>query len=279
MIDPQTDESDPVQSLPSMVELCLKIPPYKVIHLEDGHNDALTEIYWYRGQLDAYCLDCGKESIFHAKNGTWKRETEIVNERRIFAHAFLCTRNKDHCIQFFFQIRDKTLMKIGQYPSVADLAKPTRLKYKTVLSKQQFSELNKAVGLAAHGVGIGSFVYLRRIFEFLIDEAHQRMSGEPDWKEENYLRARMVEKIALLKEQLPKFLVENRLLYGILSKGIHELTEQECLDAFPITLMGIELILDEVIAQKEREIKTRQASQMISKLQQELGDNLGGSSI
>ncbi len=275
----QTDHPISVKPLPSMMSLCLSIPPYEIINLDDSHNPDLAEIYWYRGQLDSYCPECGKESVFHAANKSWSSEVGIVDTRKVFTHKFLCTRNNQHSLCFTFRIGDKTLTKIGQYPSLADLAQPSISKYRAVLSRPQFNELSKAVGLAAHGVGIGSFVYLRRIFEFLIDEAHKQISEDPDWQEEIYLRARMSEKIVLLRSKLPKFLVENKSLYGILSKGIHELTEQECLDAFPITLTGIELILDELIVQKERESKIRQASNMMNKLKQDLADNTDGSDL
>jgi len=35
-------------------------------------------------------------------------------------------------------------------------------------------ELSTAIGLYSHGVGIGSLIYLRRVFEFLIDEAYNK---------------------------------------------------------------------------------------------------------
>jgi hypothetical protein len=38
--------------------------------------------------------------------------------------------------------------------------------------RKRYKKFTKGLGLAAHGVGIGSFVYLRRIFENLIEEAH-----------------------------------------------------------------------------------------------------------
>jgi len=51
--------------------------------------------------------------------------------------------------------------------------------------------------------------------------------------------------------------LQNPNLYTILSKGIHELTEEECLEMFPMIKIGIELILDERIAEKEREKKRK----------------------
>lgn len=61
------------------------------------------------------------------------------------------------------------IIKIGQFPSVADLVILEIVKYKSVLSKQ-YREFSKAVGLFVHGIGIGSFVYLRRIIENLVYE-------------------------------------------------------------------------------------------------------------
>jgi hypothetical protein len=59
-------------------------------------------------------------------------------------------------------------------------------------------------------------------------------------------------------------------LYGILSKGIHELSEQECLDIFLVVKLGIELILDEKIKQKEQEDKVKQGEQLINKVSTKL---------
>ncbi len=126
------------------------------------------------------------------------------------------------------------------------------------------------MGLAAHGVGIGSFVYLRRIFEDLVQAAHLEAVQDPGWNDEVYIRGRMDEKIGLLQHHLPSFLVQNRSLYSILSKGIHELSEQECLQYFSSVHMGIELILDEKIEQEERRKKIERASHAIADVRRKL---------
>ena len=64
----------------------------------------------------------------------------------------------------------------------------------------------------------------------------------------------MDEKINLLKSYLPEYLIENRKIYSILSKGVHELSEDECLTFFDTVKLGIELILDEKV---EKEIKRK----------------------
>ncbi len=52
--------------------------------------------------------------------------------------------------------------------------------------------------------------------------------------------------------------------FAILSKGIHELTEQECLDLFPKVQLAIELILDEKIYQKEKQMKISSVKSFVS---------------
>jgi hypothetical protein len=117
-------------------------------------------------------------------------------------------------------------------------------------------ELGKAIGLKAHGIGIGSFVYLRRIFERLIEEGYSKAQERVEWSEEkdaSYKNARTHERIKLLSEFLPNRLVTKYSLYGILSKGIHELSEEECLAHFDLVQQAILMILNERHEKKKNE--------------------------
>ncbi|MFI3135251.1 MAG: hypothetical protein QX197_00585 [Methylococcaceae bacterium] len=76
----------------------------------------------------------------------------------------------------------------------------------------------------------------------------------------------MNEKIVILNSELPEFLVENKSMYSILSKGIHELSENECLAAFPVIKVGIEIILDDKLEKINREKKLEEAKKAISTL-------------
>jgi hypothetical protein len=72
------------------------------------------------------------------------------------------------------------------------------------------------------------------------------------------------EKIGLLKEYLPEFLIENKIIHSILSKGIHELSEAQCLEYFDSVKVGIELILDEKLEKLDREAKIKEAKKSLS---------------
>jgi hypothetical protein len=62
------------------------------------------------------------------------------------------------------------------------------------------------------------------------------------------------------------------MLYGILSKGIHALSEEECRRHFNTVRAGIELILDEKIERIQRQKKLAQAKAAIA----DLGGTVGG---
>ena len=160
-------------------------------------------------------------------------------------------------IDYFVLTHGNTMTKIGQYPSVADLAFPELKEYKKVASTDDLRELRKAIGLYAQGIGIGAFVYVRRIFERLIDKAKDIAITDGNLDEEEYSRLRVAERIDLLKNYLPNALGSNKAFYGIVSKGIHELSEEDCIAYFPVVQEGIMLILRQWKA-KQEEIETEQ---------------------
>lgn len=280
--------SNKEQPLPSAEVFYLRTPLYEYYPLESWMRDKIQQIQYFQGPLDAYCVWCKQHSIFHRTPSFthYINEVEVLTHRQ-FEVEFTCSRDKGHSISFRFLVTEmffplkvseettldlkKTVIgKFGQYPSVADLNMADIGQYRRVLGDEKYRELSRAVGLAAHGVGIGSFVYLRRIFESLIEQAHTKASQETGWDEEAYSRSRMDEKILILKDYLPSFLVENRSLYSILSKGIHSLTEQECLQYFDTVRVGIELILDEKLQEEEKAKKIKEAKAAIEKARGQL---------
>lgn len=244
---------------PTPKEFLVEAPLYEWVNLpDDGSQWAIIP---FEEPIDVYCLKCDKESVFRKNRNNSGQQYELVHI------SYYCTRNHSHELYFLIFLEKNRLQKIGQIPSLADLNLSDVKKYAKVLEKKYFQELTKAIGLVAHGVGVGSFVYLRRIFELLIEEAHQLATSHSDWNEDLYCNARVNEKIGLLRTELPDFLVENTAIYSILSKGIHELTEQECLAAFPVMKLGIEMILDDKLAKREKIEKQAQATKAIQELQ------------
>ncbi len=200
----------------------------------------------------------------------------LVRTDRVFEVSFACTRDKGHCLYFFFRVWKGKVSKVGQSPSLADLQTSDIKKYRKLLGNDRFLEFHRAIGLHAHGVGVGAFVYLRRIFEDLIAAARREAAKAPGWDQEAFARSRMDEKILLLKDHLPRFLVENRAMYSILSCAIHDLAEDDCRTYFEPVKGGIELILDEKLAQLEREAKTANTAKAITRIKGQIASGRGG---
>ena len=147
---------------------------------------------------------------------------------------------------------------------MADIQIAQIKQYSKVLGNQYMKDFTKAIGLAANGVGTGSFVYLRRIFEYLVHEAAYVAIAKGDVDEQTFATSKMDQKLKLLENYLPDVLKDNKPLYGVLSKGIHELSEDECLEYFSVVREVIELILDEREYLRQQEEKKKRARNNLS---------------
>lgn len=263
----------PDKPCPTPMEFYIAYPLYDEVHYDEGDDEEAWEIKYFRGSIDAYCPWCRNHSIFNRLEQNVVYGSDAWMASKSFNVTLVCSRNHEHKLSFNFRVdaAGRTLQKVGQFPSLAELHLFDVRKYSGVLNESFFREFTRAIGLAAHGVGVGSFVYLRRIFESLIELAHQESAQDPTWDEAEYLKGRMAEKIQLLAPKLPEFLVKNRAMYSILSKGIHELSEDECLKAFPVVKVGIEIILDAKIRTKDEQRKLEEAEKALRSLAAEHG--------
>lgn len=167
------------------------------------------------------------------KSWTWNNRS-LKDSTRLMVFKFVCAMDDTHHLDYIVLTNENRMKKIGQYPSVADLTFPELKEYRKIMTKTDEKEFRRAIGLYASGIGIGSFVYLRRIFERIIAKAGQKAIIDGKIQEDEFSNARVNEKIKMLSEYLPKALTNNMVSYGIISKGIHELSEEECIDYFPV---------------------------------------------
>ncbi|HEY8033868.1 MAG TPA: hypothetical protein VIF02_16225 [Methylocella sp.] len=188
----------------------------------------------------------------------------MLENRDVFPFSLVCMRDIKHSIVFYFRFKQRRIQKIGQYPSLADIANDESRSYRQVLAPADASDLHRAIGLAAHGVGVGSFVYLRRVFERLIARRFTEFKGSEGWDDDALVCKRMEDKIEFLKAHLPDFLVQNKKVYAILSKGVHELSEEECLSAFEFLKHSTFFILDDDKRKREELDSRRRAEAAIA---------------
>lgn len=259
------------EAFPTPEEFCLTVPLYKEYQVNEENIAGVRNLLKYEGHLDTYCSQCQSHTVFNCQNDT--RESWIDGDNWYY-QPFLrvvavCSRDKSHLSVYHFRlIKQSGIQKIGQHPSTADSNLYDAKKYSKVLNSEDFRGFTKSIGLAAHGIGAGALVYLRRIFESLIKEAHSAAIQDADWDESAYHNGRMQDRVKLLKNHLPSFLVEHHRIYAVLSNGVHELSESQCLDFFPVLKMSIELILDQKILEAERVKKTSEVSQFLNQFDQ-----------
>lgn len=255
----------------SASEVLLSAPLYLDLELT---LPVMKQLFYVGFKFDAHCTGCKRPAPFVVRKSTTHfNDVEKLNAwvmadgiSRVQAH---CQRH-DHTYEYWLLTTDGMVRKIGQHPSLEDIAGADIEKYRGQLRDGAFAELRRATGLASHGIGIGAFVYLRRIFERLIEE-HRVQVEAANGPIADWVRLRMTEKIEALSSVLPSALVKHKAAYGILSKGLHELSEDECKLYFPAVRAAIIQMLEEDWIQRERRAKEADLERQLQSIAQQLG--------
>ncbi len=244
---------------------------YEVVKLSELEKGA------FHGDVDAYSAKNSSDTTYSINTeeidcwDDWNPSRTSNVRTGFFLITLTCKRKNNDVLRFTIFRSKEITMKIGQWPSLADLQfAEIGKKYDGVLPEEDLKNLKKAIGLVAHGAGAGSFVYLRRIFENLIFETFKNNISVISTKEADFKTKRMEDKVEILKEFLPSQLVEMKSIYGILGKGVHELTEEECLKYFSPLKLSIELILDQKIEETKKKQRDADVKKQLQGIHQQL---------
>jgi hypothetical protein len=257
---------------PTAQEFCTELPMYKYYPVREKNFKAFLNFAQWQKTIDTYCIECEAMSTFKVVDNIYARNNiKFDSWHEYFPFHTIrtrCSRDDRHEAQYYFKFdSQKGAQKIGQYPSVADASRPGLAKYRSVLTTEDHKGLVKSVGLFSHSVGAGSLIYLRKIFETLINEAYTDASKSEKWKElhaTTFKRSSVSKKIKALEDHLPTHLVKIHKMYSVLSAGVHSMSEAECLELFPLMNIGIELILNQKLRQKEEELKLAELQRMLN---------------
>lgn len=266
-----------------------------IIPIENNPElDQLVQICNRKDRFEMFCPECGDKKVFlydggfsdvivkNISNGlsspgsiinpSYTKYDPLDNVDHMY-FRLKCSLNESHKLEFFFVKRGSQIIKVGQYPSSADIDLPQASGYSAILGIQYYNELKRSIGLHSHGIGIGSFVYLRRIIEKLVydtfkeAEASGRLTEQQfEYQDGDGRRNTMEAKIKLLKGFLPDLITDHPKIYGVVSKRIHELSEAECLKYFPVLKDGIVMILDDIVARKEKERVAEEYKKSLGKI-------------
>lgn len=248
-------------------------PLYKEFSYEDfkEFDSLLSE------DIDAYSVKNETETTYEISE-EWIEEINIKFSPHKNVEGFQlvtlqCKRKYNDILRYFLyndQI-GKKIMKVGQIPSIASLQfSDLEKKYNKVLEKQYLEEFKKAIVSASHGYGVAAFVYLRRIFENLINTTFQENHSKYNCAQVEFSNKKMAEKIELLKENLPPQLIKMKKVYGVLSLGVHELNEEDCLSYFGPLKLSIELILDDKIEIHQKILRNKKVEDELQQITHKL---------
>jgi hypothetical protein len=251
---------------------------YKKLNIEES-----LDLLKNAKQIDSYCNKCRNNSTFKTDKDTellkinielrlfdqtpgnahdTSREWFIKNVNKVIYFKFDCARDESHNIIYVFLVQADGIIKIGQYPSDRDLLDNNISKTirKLIKDKETYKlcsdYLNKSMILNSEGFGIASVLYLRRVFEYVVNSTL-------DYDTTLYIP--MDEKIKN-SEYLPKQFKENKKVYSILSDGVHNLSDEECSNIFKVIYSGMIILLEEYFYQIERRERLNTFSKDIMKL-------------
>lgn len=250
-----------------------EVPLYKFVP-----NSQMEENIFI-GDVDAFSSKNSSETTYSINKepidiwNVWDDVNKQSVKNGFYFITLVCKRKNNDELRFVVFQDNAIVVKIGQFPSLADLQfSEIGKKYDKVLPAEDLRNLKKAIGLVANGIGAGSFVYLRRIFENLIFETYKNNVSSLSINESDFKTKKMEEKIIILKTYLPSQLVEMKSIYSILSKGVHELEEEDCLKYFKPLKLSIELILDQKIEDKIK----RDRDSLVKKQLQDIHQQIAG---
>ena len=241
-----------------MKEFLETIPPYQEVEIEDINSGSPAGgIMANKTEVYIYCEKCNGERFF----GTYSShiyDTKIMS----VVYRYTC-KNCNESNKYFVLLGQVLpgdnlsgkLIKIGEYPIFGP---PTPSKLISLIGSDRDNFL-KGRQCENQGLGIGSFAYYRRVIESQKNKIIDQMLKICKLSEKNELLIEQLEQakiesqfstaIDLIKQNLPSSLLINghnplKLLHSALSKGLHEMTDEECLaKANSIRLILTELCL------------------------------------
>lgn len=249
------------------------LPLYTAVDIGSNSSSAVKAILVSTVSVDFYCPACKKESTFQGilspdtQNSVASEMMAIKSfgiasgfwSQTIFSKQLACAR-AGHKATFYFQIEGGKLLKVGQYPSIADIHYGEMLDYSGALGEQRVREMNNAIELAAEGKGLAAIGYLKRIVDALLDDIRQRCSVD----EAAYQLASYPARLKLLAQHadhaIPEFLLAHPEFYEVLDSDPAGLSEEQCMARFEELKFTAFFLMDQQLAADRMQKRIEQAS-------------------
>jgi len=229
-----------------MKEFFETVPPYQEVEIEDLlNNDAYHDLNMT--SIFIFCEKCNGERNFSPDSADF-----INKNSKILAYDYTCVNcksSKKYFTVIVEIIKDKKkekvlLKKIGEFPVFGP---PTPPKLFSLIGPDK-DNFQKGRRCEFQSLGIGSYAYYRRVVESqknrIIDQIIKIYEQYEQYDKNSELIEQLVlaktetqfsKAVDIIKKNLPNYLLIDghnplKLLHTALSKGIHEMTDDECLN-------------------------------------------------
>jgi len=246
------------------------VPPYQEVEIEDININTLMSILSNKPEITIFCEKCEGERFF-----TTNSSHSYLEKTGVWIYEYVC-KNCNDIKKYFIvkqQLYDEShtqgkLIKIGEFPVFGP---PTPSKLISLIGPDKDNFL-KGRRCENQGLGIGSYAYYRRVIESQKNRIIDQLLRICELYENNNELINQLElakkeiqfskAIDLIKQNLPSSLLINghnplKLIHTALSKGIHEMTDEECLaraNSVRIVLTELCLRMNELL-KDDKELK------------------------
>ena len=246
-------------------------PIETIIKVEEGRVNKLFPEWHNTIKLELYCPICKEKRIFKCgdidKIGyglnadlTTRNKAVLTESNLLIIYKFSCEYN--HRFKMIMEtLGDNELIKIGQFPSPMFFSDKINNDVFKILDKNEKSYYMLSVKSHNNNLNIASFVYLRRVFESLLEKAIKQSNT-------NFDGMKTKDKIKhLVKEGLLNDMLMNtgyNVLYSLLSDGVHNLSEEQCKEQYELLKSAVEIILEDEIYKRNLEKRKKIIGNLLS---------------
>lgn len=226
--------------------------------------------------LDLYCPNCKENKTFVQTNwnfvdglGGYRKDGSYQqNIRSLYYHCPTCNQS----IFFLFFFDGNSIIKLAQYPSLYDVSRDELKIYQKneLIDRNSFKEIYKAETCASSGYYVAAYTYMRRVYETMLLSVFEQNQEQIGLTEDDFRKLHSDKKLEAIKDYLA---IEDEIylpLYGLLSAGIHAMTEEQCCEDYNVLKPILLDILAEQKAKKEKENKRKELKELFAKRKGEM---------
>jgi hypothetical protein len=248
---------------------------YTPVDIGPSSPPAVKAILTFTGKLDFYCPDCAQEATFEGILST-ETQNSISSEimaikgfgfasgfwtQHVFSKQLNCTR-AGHSVSYYFQLQNGKLLKVGQFPAIADIHYGEVRHYLPILGEARSRDIQQAIALASSNLGIAAYSYIKKLFASLLGDAQQRALAANQAPASDYASASYQQRVRALAAYLPEFIVQHPEFYSLLDEPLESLNDSQCLAAFDALKTAVLFMVDHKMAQHQYQQRLQEAAQL-----------------